>query len=477
MNDKHILLINPWIYDVAAYDFWIKPVGLLTIGSILREAGYHISLIDCLDRYHPALLELNGKFKSKSKKYGTGKFYREPVDKPPALKNIPRQYSRYGLPLSIFNKEIKKLTSIDAILISSGMTYWYQGPFKAIGVLRRLLPEVPIILGGIYATLCHDHAVKFSEADYVVKGPGERKALQLVNQILGIPTELSSFPKTIDELPYPAYDLYQHLASLPILTSRGCPYRCSFCASHLLTEKFVQRDPLKVVDEIEFYAEKYQVKNFAFWDDALLVNQKKHLSIILKEIVKRNIKVYFHTPNGLQPKELDERLAYLMQRCQFKTIRLSYESSSPPRQQMMGKVTDDDLIKAIENLERAGYPRNQIDVYVMMGLPNQSVDEIIKTMLFVTQLGAKIRLASYSPIPGTEDWEIVKAHYNFSDDTDPILTNNSIFPLRTSEMNTDTFEKLKQLARVFNNTLDQGKRIFDQGQYILPLFYNGQNRI
>lgn len=476
MNDKQILLINPWIYDVAAYDFWIKPVGLLTIGSVLRENGYQISLIDCLDRYHPSLSRLNGKLKPISKRYGTGKFHREPVEKPLALKTIPRQYSRYGLPLSIFINELQKLPPVDAILVSSGMTYWYQGPATAIEILKRTYAGVPIILGGIYATLCYDHAVKFSGADYVIKGPGEKKVLELLNRIFGKQTDLSSLPKNIDELPWPAYDLYQHLASLPILTSRGCPHRCSFCASHLLAQKFEQRDPITVVDEIEFYTTTYGVKNFAFWDDALLVNQKRHLSVILNEVIKRNINARFHTPNGLQPKELDETLAQLMVRCQFKTIRLSYESSDPQRQQMMGKVSDDELIRAIDNLERAGYQRNQIDVYVMMGLPHQSVDEIIKTMLFVHQVGAKIRLASYSPIPGTKDWEVVKAHYNFSDDTDPILTNNSIFPLRTPEMSFDTFEKFKQLARVFNNALDQGKRIFDHHQYILSFFHKTQAR-
>jgi len=46
---KSILLVNPWIHDFAAYDFWMKPLGLLYVGAILRAAGYEVGLLDCLD--------------------------------------------------------------------------------------------------------------------------------------------------------------------------------------------------------------------------------------------------------------------------------------------------------------------------------------------------------------------------------------------------------------------------------------------
>jgi hypothetical protein len=57
-DTPHILLINPWIHDFAAYDFWAKPLGLLTIAGILRLHGYEITYIDCLDRFHPELTPL-----------------------------------------------------------------------------------------------------------------------------------------------------------------------------------------------------------------------------------------------------------------------------------------------------------------------------------------------------------------------------------------------------------------------------------
>ncbi len=53
--DRHILLINPWIYDFSAYDLWYKPLGLLSLASLLRIHGVHITFIDCLDSDDPAI--------------------------------------------------------------------------------------------------------------------------------------------------------------------------------------------------------------------------------------------------------------------------------------------------------------------------------------------------------------------------------------------------------------------------------------
>ena len=69
----HILLINPWITDFAAYNFWIKPLGLLSIASLLRKNGFQITLIDCID------------FSIKTEKYGDGKFFKTKIEKPVLL--------------------------------------------------------------------------------------------------------------------------------------------------------------------------------------------------------------------------------------------------------------------------------------------------------------------------------------------------------------------------------------------------------
>ncbi|MGB9597489.1 MAG: B12-binding domain-containing radical SAM protein, partial [Candidatus Poribacteria bacterium] len=334
MNDKNILLINPWIYDFAAYDMWSKPIGLLYIGGLLRANGYKISLINCLDRYNPELLVYQNLTSPKSTEYDCGKFHKEIIEKPQILKDIPRKYGRYGLPINIFHNELKKIPKPDIILITSGMTYWYLGVFDVIKEVKSYFGDVPVMLGGTYATLCYDHAVKYSKADYVISGEGEIKALKLVQELIGGNADF--IPQSLDNYPYPAYDLLTSKNSLAILTSRGCPMGCTYCASNIVAGKFRQRDPIKVVDEIEFYYKTFGTRNFAFYDDALLLKPDEHISTILEEIIARNIDCNFHTPNAMHASQISETLAKLMFRAGFKTIRISLETSNIERQKAIG---------------------------------------------------------------------------------------------------------------------------------------------
>ncbi|HYA94486.1 MAG TPA: radical SAM protein, partial [Thermodesulfobacteriota bacterium] len=109
----HILLINPWIIDFAAYNFWMKPLGLLRIGSLLRMNGFRITLIDCLD------------YSVKTKRYADGNFLKTKIQKPPLLKFVPRNYSQYGIAEEMLLKSLSLLEEPDLICVSSGMTYWY----------------------------------------------------------------------------------------------------------------------------------------------------------------------------------------------------------------------------------------------------------------------------------------------------------------------------------------------------------------
>ena len=456
MKHNNILLINPWIYDFAAYDFWIKPVGLLSIGHFLEKHGYQNHLIDCMDRFHPLNPEV------KIRRNATGKFIRTEVAKPKVLENIPRRYCRYGMPVESFSKALNQAPEPLAILVTSVMTYWYQGVIFAIQLLKEKFPHVPVLLGGIYATLCYEHAVKNSGADYVIKGRGEIAALKLVGSLTGFEY------KIIDEdiqFPDPDYHYYQKLISVPIITSVGCPYRCSFCASHLLSGNFKQRNPLAVIDEIDYYYRKRHVRHFAFYDDALLINQEKHLSIILDSIIDKKLSLNFHTPNGIHAKQITQDLAVKMFQTNFKTIRLSFETSNEARQRQMGsKVTNDSLVNAIEYIERAGFRRKDIGVYVIMGLPDQSSEEVVNSMLFVNSLGAKINLSQFSPIPGTRDWNRSIEMYNMVPDIDPLLTNNSIFTLNRKDFTIEMFQQIRSLAKVLNYGLDQGINFFNQSK-------------
>ena len=443
---SRILLINPWIYDFAAYNLWSAPLGLLSIAGVLRNAGHHVDYVDCLDRHHPAAPTKPTSINA----YGCGKYLRTIVPKPESLRHVPRYYARYGIPPDAFDQDLAVLPTPDMIMVTSGMTYWYPGPFEAIRRARARFPGVPIVLGGIYATLCRQHAIAHSGADVVVSGPGEAHALRLAAHVAG---ERSAAPgsRDPDARPYPAFDLMRKLDFVAISTSRGCPLRCTYCASHLLSPGgFSRRDPMHVADEIAHWHLRHGVHDIALYDDALLVDAEQHISLILVEVVRRGLRCRFHTPNGLHARLIDAGLAALLHRSGFKTIRLSLETIDAERQLAIGpKVSASQVEDAVARLKAAGFSRKEIGVYILMGLPGQPLREVAESVRFVHGLGVRAYIALYTPIPGTAEWERGVQAEAIDPDADPLLHNNSIYPTMDRQAEEEC-QRVKDLAREGN---------------------------
>ena len=435
----HILLINPWITDFAAYNFWIKPLGLLSIASLLRENGFQVTLIDCLD------------FSIKTKRYGYGSFFKTKIEKPLLFKSIPRNYSQYGIPEEMLLKRLSFLEEPDLICVTSGMTYWYPGVFKIIEITRKFFKKVQIILGGIYATLCYDHAKKHSGVDIVFNGSGEIEVLKLITDLIGFEIGLSEFrnpQSVIRNENYPAFDLYPDLSFVCISTSRGCPFQCTYCASPFLTKGFSRRDPFKVVEEIEYWTTQYHIDNIAFYDDALLIDPSKHFIPIMKEVIKKGIHCNFHTPNAIHIKEIDEEVAALLFHGGFKTLRLGLETSNEATQIETGrKVDNQEFRQAVKHLKRGGYSSEEIGVYILVGLPGQRVGEAEEGIVLVKETGAKPILVEYSPIPHTPLFEKAKKGSQFDLENEPLFHNNSILPCQWEGFTMGDYKRLKEKLR------------------------------
>ena len=178
-----LLLINPWIYDFAAYDFFARPLGLLYLAGLLRARGYAVHFLDCLGAPH-----------ARTGPFGTGRYPKEIMPPPAALKGITRRYGRYGISEAAFRERLARVPTPAAILVTSLMTYWHPGVAAAIGLARERFPEAPVILGGIYATLCPEHARKYSGADRVVAGPGEAVIAGILEEVAGVSPPGANFP-------------------------------------------------------------------------------------------------------------------------------------------------------------------------------------------------------------------------------------------------------------------------------------------
>jgi radical SAM superfamily enzyme YgiQ (UPF0313 family) len=337
----------------------------------------------------------------------------------------------------------------DLVLVGSMMTYWYPGVVEAIGEIRTAWPGVPALLGGNYATLCPEHARAFSGADVVVPGDGEFALPPVLGDLFGARVDFDVDGSALDSYPYPALDLIRQLDAVPILTSRGCPYRCSYCASNLLNRGFRMRAPLRVVDEIEHWNRTRGVRNFAFYDDALLANSTDRAAPMLEEIIRRGLDVNFHCPNGLHLREITPRLAKLLFGAGFRTIRFGFETASASRQAATGgKVTTAELRQAVAYLQEAGYGRADIGVYLLCGLPGQEAREIEAGIDLVRGLGAKPILAEYSPIPGTPLWDEALRHARYDIAKEPLFHNNSLLPCMRPDISTADLQVLKSRTRL-----------------------------
>lgn len=423
-----LLLINPWIYDFAAYDLWSKPLGLLRLAGHLRSRGYEIHLIDCLDIHPPEMRPENGRSNPTRRAYGTGKFRRVEVERPAPLAGESRAFSRYGISPELFVQALQKVESPSAVLVTSLMTYWYPGVQEAITLVRQVHPEAPVLLGGIYARLCRSHARILSGADYVADAGDTSSLGSLIETLdrMGVPRP--SRPLQNPFPPYPAFDLLHRPEYICIATSWGCPYRCRYCASSYLQPRFIQRDPDEVLAEILYWRCILEVRDVAFYDDALLVNAENHLHVLLDRLLSNAPDLRFHTPNALHVRELSVETARLLRQADFRTIRLGLETSDRIlRENLDNKITEGDFERAVRALREAGYARREIGVYVLLGLPGQGVDSVRKTIETVDRAGAVPYLAEYSPIPHTELWERAVQASTW-DLSEPLYHNNTLIP-------------------------------------------------
>jgi hypothetical protein len=365
-----ILLVNPPIYDFAAYDFWLRPYGLLSVAGQLRGQAEFLAF-DCLDR-QPCDAEPD--------RWGRRRLPCERIESPAPLKQIPRYFRRFGAPRTSLTDYLKTQGPLDFVLIQTMMTYWYPGVQEVMEDIRHAWPRARIVLGGNYATLCPDHARRLG-ADLVVAGSD----LQPLWDFLGMTPDP-------DE---PALWELAEASVGAIKLADGCPFRCSYCSVPRTYGGFRPRPLGRLVAELELLAQ-WGVENVAFYDDALLFDADKVLVPFLTEILRRGLHVNLHTPNALNARFLTADLADLMVRAGFKTFYLGFESASRRWQQGTGgKVFSEELARAVDYLRSAGADLVDITAYQIVGHPNSDIQELETSMRFVHSLGIRGMLADF----------------------------------------------------------------------------------
>jgi radical SAM superfamily enzyme YgiQ (UPF0313 family) len=421
MNDKpSILLVNPPIYDFAAFDFWLRPLGMLTAAGKIPDVNFKI--FDFLDRNHQFYFD---KPQFKSDPWGRGRFFSTTIPKPDVLKKIPRYYRRFGLPAEIFTDFLKTNKPCDFVFIQTVMTYWYLGYQEVINELKKYWPKTKIILGGPYAMICPDHARKLG-ADFLY-GDEQTPATGAGAEQL------------------PLWNLYKNPQTAAMKITQGCPFKCTYCTVPIFNNGFSTKPLQQAIEELRFLI-SLGVKNIAFYDDALLYKSDEVLKPFLRYVIDNKISISFHTPNALNARFIDGELASLLIKAGFKSFYLGFESRAQEFQKQTGsKIYDDEFANAVKTLIDAGACLNGITAYLILGHPRYEIQEIEESMKFVNSLGVKIMLAEFSPIPGTEDGKLCEKYIDLSE---PLLHSKTAFPIIL--LGSEKINRIKDMCRRLN---------------------------
>ena len=209
-----------------------------------------------------------------------------------------------------------------------------------------------------------------------------------------------TYPQTM-----PHGTIYKESPFAPIITTRGCPYSCTYCSAPITAGKKMRyRDPVKVVDEIENLINNYGVKEIQIEDDNFTL-KRLHAAAVCEEIIKRKIKVHWSLPNGVRIDKLDAELLSLMKKSGCYYIALGIESANQRILDMIKKRLDKNVVRKVvtmvndSGIEGVGF--------FMIGLPTETREEIMETINFACSLDLK-RAAFFkaTPLPGTELYDI-----------------------------------------------------------------------
>jgi hypothetical protein len=448
------LLINPPVYDFALYDLYLKPYGLLRVEAWLRGGGWDTACVNALDYEDPLSAALLGRARRKAD--GTGKFFRTPLSAPQALATQPfatgyeRRFARYGLVREAFRARLKEAPGAsppDVILLTSGMTYWYEGLRETARTCRELYPDTPLVAGGLYASLMPEHCARVTGTQAVVKG-GASADLAAALHGFGLPSAPGEYP----DFPLSASPVWKDAGVLRL--NKGCPLKCDYCACRLFFPRFEAGSSRAAFQAFSAFRQA-GISNFAFYDDALLVHKEEVFLPFLEEVIARQGESgagppRFYLPNAVHIQSLDERTVRLMRRAGFQEIRLGFESSSPDFHREHtpsgAKFRQEDFSACAGMLREAGFPKNSLSAYILAGLPGQRAEEVEESIHRAASLGLRVRLAEFSPVPGSALWEKSVRLCRYPLEEEPLFHNNSFFPLEWEGFTRQDLRRLKTLA-------------------------------
>lgn len=429
MNPKKVLLINPPFYRLMNSHFNGLSLGLGYIASLLSKNGHEVRIY-------------NADYKS-SVNYADQKKIFEGYD------NYKKLLSNKNHPLWMGVKESIESFSPDIIGITM-LTGTYKSAENVGRIAKELNKDIDVVVGGTHPTVLPEETIENEYFDYVIRGEGEYTFLDLANgarleDIKGL-TYVNKKDETVnnpdrefiedlDSIPFPSRDLYlndtQYMDYGYIMTGRGCPFECTFCASKKVWKGHVRfRSPENVVEEVKHVHNRYSTKLFYFVDDTFTLN-KNRTKKICELLIRTNMDINWICDTRVDT--IDEELLRLMKESGCVRVKIGVESGNERiLKKVKKKITKKQIRNSVSIIKKVGI---DFTIYLMIGFPSETKAEMQETLDFARELDPTYYSFSIlAPYPGTKIYDDVirsgiilpKEHweYFFHQSKDMILTDN-----------------------------------------------------
>ena len=461
-----ILLVQPPVQDFYQTSLRTLPVGLLYLAASLRCAGIDVEILDCQATMHKHVLEVPPEFAYLKRYYQPGNL--SPF-------KLFSHYRHYGLAWEEIGARIRQADA-DVIGISALFTPFYREALRVAALAKAVDPTRPVIMGGAHVNACPAQVLADPHVDFVVLGEGERTLPELVSALgdnrhaaisricgVGYKTrgklvlpEHGDLIEDIDALPVPARDLIDPARYTlggkrvtMLITSRGCPYHCTFCSIFLTAgRQFRTRSISNIITEMKLCREHFGTEIFDIEDDNFSFDQQRAASIlaaIREEFGNQGIELL--AMNGISAANLSESLVEAMQRTGFRALNLALVTSDKQRQRATKRPG------STPHFDRVVHKGAEVGIemvnYLILGLPDSSLEEMLTSIIHLMERPVLIGPSVFYATPGTESYRQCLER-GLLTSPELALQRSTCFPVETPQGSRLDLVTLFRLCRVLN---------------------------
>lgn len=339
-------------------------------------------------------------------------------------------------------KELRKtlLTGRPDLIGISMITLEYKNTYSMISAMKEILPKAKIVVGGHHVTILKEQVLEECKAiDFGVVSDGEHTIIELCKNdrqykdIRGLIyredgrvdfTGERPPVENLDEFAFPRYkkfNLKDYSKQIPIMSSRGCVFQCTFCPNKLIGRKFRTRSKNHFVDEIEYWYSRgyYQ---FAVDDDNFTLN-KKRVYAICDEIERRGLKkLFIRCSNGIRADRVDKQLLQRMKEIGVREVGFGVDGGN---NKVLKRLKKGESIEKIESaIKDACEVGLDVKAFIIVGTPGETREDIEDSIRLARRYPiARVNFNNAIPYPGTEMYDYIEQNKLFIIPPEEYLNN------------------------------------------------------